>query len=66
MIKDIAEMIDAPDVEITANTVISSCDAIDSTSLLEIMVYLKKNGFNGSIADVAKCVTVGDIARLIG
>lgn len=59
-------MADAPDEEITADTVISSCEAIDSTSLLEIMVYLKKNGFKGSLADLAGCVTVGDIARLIG
>lgn len=59
----IIEIIDPID-KIDENTVISESDDIDSLALFSIVVFLKKQGKNYSLADLSKCNTVGDFVDL--
>ncbi|SKA61930.1 hypothetical protein SAMN02745213_01174 [Succinivibrio dextrinosolvens DSM 3072] len=63
MLQKIIEVIDPID-EITSETVISECDDIDSLALFSLVVFLKNQGKNYSLADLGKCNTVGDLVDL--
>ena len=63
VLSELIELIDPID-EITEQTVISDSDDIDSLALFNIVVYLKKQGKNYSLADLAKCKKVGNFVEL--
>lgn len=63
MLEKLIEIIDPID-EITESTVISESDDIDSLALFSIVVYLKNQGKNYTLPDLAKCNTVADFIDL--
>lgn len=63
MLEKLIEIIDPID-EITESTVISESDDIDSLALFSIVVYLRNQGKNYTLSDLAKCTTVGDFIDL--
>lgn len=63
MLAKLIELID-PIEKIDENTVISESDDIDSLTLFSIVVYLKQQGKNYSLADLSKCKTIGDFIDL--
>lgn len=63
MLAKLIELID-PIEKIDENTVISESDDIDSLALFSIVVYLKQQGKNYSLADFSKCKTIGDFIDL--
>lgn len=63
MLEKLIEIIDPID-EITESTVISESDDIDSLALFGIVVYLKNQGKNYTLPDLAKCNTVADFIDL--
>lgn len=64
ILKEIIAIVDPLD-EITEDTVIEDSDDLDSLALFNIVLYMKKNGFKGSLTSLSSCKTVSDIIDLV-
>lgn len=64
ILQEIIDTVDPLD-EITEDTVIETCEDLDSLALFNIVLYLRKNGYEGNIQSLSSCKTVADLINLI-